>query len=82
MQEGTLLMIATFTWAITIISLTGTILNVKKNSLCFWLWAFGNTAWLSYDLWLGLYSRAALDVVQLAFAIWGIVAWKKKSPSE
>ena len=57
-------------------------LNVKKNSLCFWLWAFGNTAWLSYDLWLGLYSRAALDVVQLAFAIWGIVAWKKKSPSE
>ena len=69
------------TWAITIISLTGTILNVKKKSLCFWLWAFGNTAWLSYDLWLGLYSRAALDVVQLAFAIWGIVAWKKKSPS-
>ena len=57
-------MIATFTWAITIISLTGTILNVKKNALCFWLWAFGNTAWLSYDLWLGLYSRAALDVVQ------------------
>ena len=74
-------MIAAFTWAITIISLTGTILNVKKNALCFWLWAFGNTAWLSYDLWLGLYSRAALDVVQLAFAIWGIVAWKKKSPS-
>ena len=73
-------MIATFTWAITIISLTGTILNVKKNALCFWLWAFGNTAWLSYDLWLGLYSRAALDVVQLAFAIWGIVAWKKKNP--
>ena len=74
-------MIATFTWAITIISLTGTILNVKKNAPCFWLWAFGNTAWLAYDLWLGLYSRAALDVVQLAFAIWGIVAWKKKSPS-
>ena len=81
MQKGALCMIATFTWAITIISLTGTILNVKKNSLCFWLWSFGNTAWLSYDLWLGLYSRAALDVVQLAFAIWGIVAWKKKSPS-
>ena len=82
MQKGTLLMIATFTWAITIISLTGTILNVKKNSLCFWLWSVGNIAWLSYDLWLGLYSRAALDVVQLAFAIWGIIAWKQKSPSE
>ena len=73
-------MIAMFTWGITILSLTGTILNVKKNALCFWLWAVGNTLWLAYDLWLGLYSRAALDTVQLAFAVWGIVAWKQKSP--
>ena len=78
MQKGTLLMIATFTWAITIISLTGTILNVKKNSLCFWLWAVGNIAWLCFDIATGTYSRALLDVVQLAFAIWGIVAWREK----
>ena len=74
-------MIATLTWAITILSLTGTVLNVKKHSLCFWLWAVGNTLWLAYDLWLGTYSRAALDLVQLAFAVWGIIEWKKKSPS-
>ena len=74
-------MIATLTWAITILSLTGTVLNVKKNSLCFWLWAVGNTLWLAYDLWLGTYSRAALDLVQLAFAVWCIIEWKKKSPS-
>ena len=69
---------AHFTWFITILSLAGTILNVKKNALCFWLWAFGNTAWLSYDLYLRTYSRAALDAVQLVFAIWGIIAWKRK----
>jgi hypothetical protein len=74
-------MITVFTWVITVISLTGTILNVKKNALCFWLWAFGNIAWLSYDLSLELYSRAVLDVVQLVFAIWGINEWKKKIPS-
>ena len=74
-------MITVFTWVITLISLTGTILNVKKNALCFWLWAFGNIAWLSYDLSLELYSRAVLDMVQLGFAIWGIIKWKKKSPS-
>ena len=74
-------MIATLTWAITILSLTGTVLNVKKNALCFWLWAVGNTLWLAYDLWLGTYSRAALDLVQLAFAVWGIIEWEKKSPS-
>lgn len=74
-------MITVFTWVITVISLTGTILNVKKNVLCFWLWAFGNIAWLSYDLSLELYSRAVLDMVQLVFAIWGINEWKKKIPS-
>ena len=74
-------MITVFTWVITVISLTGTILNVKKNALCFWLWAFGNIAWLSYDLSLELYSRAVLDMVQLGFAIWGIIEWKKKNPS-
>ena len=74
-------MIATLTWAITILSLTGTVLNVKKNVLCFWLWAVGNTLWLAYDLWLGTYSRAALDLVQLAFAVWGMIEWKKNSPS-
>jgi hypothetical protein len=72
-------MIAIFTWVITALSLAGTVLNVKKNALCFWIWSVGNTAWLCYDLWVGLYSRAALDIVQLAFAIWGIVAWKHKS---
>lgn len=74
-------MIAAFTWLITVISLTGTVLNVRKNILCFYLWAFGNIAWLSFDLWSGLFSRAVLDAVQLMFAVWGIVEWGKKSPS-
>ena len=70
-------MIAAFTWTITVLSLTGTILNVRKNILCFYLWSVGNIAWLAFDLWSHLYSRAVLDAVQLAFAIWGIVAWRK-----
>jgi len=70
-------MIAAFTWVITVLSLTGTVLNVRKNILCFYLWAVGNIAWLAFDLWSELYSRAVLDAVQLAFAIWGIVEWRK-----
>lgn len=68
------------TWVITIICLAGTILNIKKNVICFWLWSFGNIAWLIFDCTAGLYSRAVLDAVQLGFAIWGIVAWSKKQP--
>jgi len=74
-------MIPAFTWVITVVSLTGTALNVKKHIACFYLWTAGNIAWLSFDLWMGLYSRAMLDLVQLAFAIWGIIAWRKKRSS-
>ena len=34
-------MMAAFTWIITFVSLTGTVLNVRKNILCFYLWAVG-----------------------------------------
>ena len=71
-------MITAFTWIVTALCLAGTVLNVKKNVLCFWLWSVGNVAWLIFDLCSGLYSRAVLDSVQLAFAVWGIFAWRKK----
>lgn len=74
-------MITAFTWAITVLSLTGTALNVRKNIWCFYLWAVGNIAWLGFYLWSGLYSRAVLDAVHLAFAVWGAIAWRRKSPS-
>jgi nicotinamide riboside transporter PnuC len=60
------------------VCLTGTVLNVKKNVLCFYLWAVGNVAWLVYDLLTGLYSRAMLDLIQLGFALWGIWEWSRK----
>ena len=31
-------MMAAFTWLFTFISLAGTVLNVRKNILCFYLW--------------------------------------------
>jgi len=66
------------TWLFTAVSLAGTVLNVRKNILCFYLWSVGNIAWLTYDIASGLYSRAVLDVVHLAFAIWGIFAWREE----
>ena len=66
------------TWLFTAVSLAGTVLNVRKNILCFYLWSVGNIAWLTYDIASGLYSRAVLDVVHLAFAIWGLFAWREE----
>ena len=70
------------TWSATVVCLTGTVLNVKMNILCFYLWCLGNILWLTYDCSLGLYNRATLDVVQLSLAIWGIVSWNEKQNKE
>lgn len=51
-------------------------MNVKKMRTCFLFWALGNILWFIYDVWVGLYSRAILDIVQLGFAIWGYYEWR------
>ena len=66
------------TWALTAVSLIGTVLNVKKIKYCFYIWTVANILWLAYDIYTGLYSRAVLDAVHLCFAVWGIIAWGKK----
>ena len=64
-------------WVTTAICLTGTVLNVKKIKLCFWLWLAGNILWLIIDIRNGLWSRALLDTVQGILALWGIIEWKE-----
>lgn len=65
-------------WITTVLCLTGTILNVKKLKCCFWIWIIGNILWLCIDIYNGLWSRAVLDIVQGALALWGIIEWKKE----
>ncbi len=64
-------------WITTAICLTGTVLNVKKINMCFWLWLIGNILWLCIDIYNGLWSRAILDIVQGVLALWGIIEWNK-----
>ena len=64
-------------WLVTAVCLAGTVLNVKKVRWCFHLWAVGNIAWLAIDVHNRLYSRALLDLVQLALAIWGAAEWRR-----
>jgi hypothetical protein len=67
-----------FTWITTFLCLLGTVLNVKKNIWCFYIWSVANILWLAFDIFTGIYSRALLDFVQLIFALWGIKEWRKK----
>lgn len=65
------------TWFFSISAVIGSILNVKKIGLCFFVWTACNIFWLIYDLINHEYARSALDFVNLATSSWGMVEWSK-----
>ena len=60
---------------LTAISLFGNYLNCRKKRFCFLLWIVCNIGWASIDVLSGAYSRAVLDVVQIAFSVYGYREW-------
>lgn len=65
------------TWILTAISLFGNFLNCRRKRICFLLWIGCNVGWLMIDITNAVYSRAILDAVQIAFAVYGFKEWKK-----
>lgn len=76
--ESTLRREDKLTWALTILSIIGVILNIKRHKACFIIWAFTNFAWMVVDWWHGLYSQAVLFAIYFCLAIWGLKEWKHK----
>ena len=71
-----------FSYVLAAVSITGTILNVKKIKYCFYIWAFTNTAWIVYDVYMHTWGRVPVDVINLIIAVWGIFSWSKKTEKE
>ena len=65
-----------WTWGITVASIVGTVLNIRKRRVCFAIWFFTNLAWTGIDIWKGIYSQAALQAVYVGLAVWGWVTWR------
>jgi nicotinamide riboside transporter PnuC len=68
-----------WSWILAALSIAGTVFNVKKSVICFYLWAIGEIFWTIFDIRNGAYGRAFLDVVHFGFAIWGIFEWSEKN---
>lgn len=68
---------AALTWTLTVLSLLGVILNIRKRRECFYIWSFTNACWSVVDFWAGLYAQSALFVIYVGLAAWGIYTWKK-----
>lgn len=65
-----------FLWALTLASITATILNIKKYWVAFPMWIFTNSAWAFYNLSKGIYSASAMFTVYAMLAIWGTFEWR------
>jgi nicotinamide riboside transporter PnuC len=68
-------MIQVFLWALTIASITATILNIKKYRVAFPMWIFTDSTWALYNFSKGTYSASAMFTVYAILAVWGTFEW-------
>ncbi len=64
-------------WIITVLSIIGVVLNIKKNKYCFIIWTITNGSWCIYDFIIGAYAQSFLFLIYFILAIWGIYEWKR-----
>ena len=67
------------TWILTMISLTGTVFNIRKKIICFYIWLIGDICWFMLDYTSGVHGRAVLDLIQVILAFFGIIEWRKEA---
>jgi len=67
-------------WATALIALTGIVLNIRKNVICFYLWAISNASWCAIDLNHGIYAQSLIQAVYFGLSIYG--AWKWTADSK
>ena len=64
-------------WLVTVASIAGVVLNIKRRRECFYIWAGTNAFWAVLDFTQGIYSQAALQAVYFGLAIWGLIEWRR-----
>ena len=65
------------TWVLTILSLIGVVLNIKKRKECFYIWGATNFGWVFIDYQAELYAQSFLFAIYFFLAIWGLYAWRR-----
>lgn len=68
---------AGLTWLLTVLSLLGVILNIKKKRICFVIWAFTNLVWAIVDFMEGIPAQGILFIGYFLLSLWGIYEWRK-----
>jgi nicotinamide riboside transporter PnuC len=64
-------------WLVSIASILGVVLNIRRNALCFLVWTATNAIWFLVDVRAGIPEQAVLHLVYFALALWGLYAWTR-----
>lgn len=64
-------------WLVTVVAVTGVILNNRRLRACFILWTFSNAASAAIHLTTGPMALVARDLIFLALAAHGWILWGK-----
>jgi len=67
-----------FTWLLVAAALVGTVLNVKQDRRCFYIWAVTNAGLSGVNLITGQWAQALLFAVYFALALVGVRQWQKR----
>lgn len=65
------------TWILAAIALVGTVLNVRQDRRCFFLWLFSNGGFTAVNFARGDYAQGTLFAVYLVLAVLGARQWQK-----
>jgi nicotinamide riboside transporter PnuC len=66
-------------WLTAILSVIGSVLNVRKNRLCFIFWLISNALWIIENIITHSYYQLPMWITYMAISIWGIIAWRKNA---
>ena len=65
-------------WAVTALSIVGTILNIYKNRWGFFIWMITNLTWAVIDFKVGLVEETVLFLFFFLTSLWGFMFWSKQ----
>ncbi|MFA6321648.1 MAG: nicotinamide mononucleotide transporter [Candidatus Omnitrophota bacterium] len=76
-----------FYWVLAALSVTGTILNIKKNHWCFVIWGVTNLFWGVVGMVAAqkdprMYAQAAMFFFYFILACYGWIVWRKTIKEE
>lgn len=60
------------------LSILGSILNIKKMNISFFIWTICNIFWIVWDVINGFTSRIIMDSFYLLTSIWGLISWTRE----